>query len=116
MSKIAIRINQADVVAVALEPLTKGTQVTLEALDDVPEVTVTLQEDITAGHKFAIKEIKKGEPVIKYGYPIGAATEDIAVGKHVHTHNIHTLLSGELEYTYDEAKAKAAYDAWYKDT
>ena len=116
MSKIAIRINQADVVAVALQPLSKGTQVTLEAMDDVPEVTVTLQEDITAGHKFAIKDIKKGEPVIKYGYPIGSATEDIAVGKHVHTHNIHTLLSGELEYTYDEAKAKAAYDAWYKDT
>ena len=59
MSKIAIRINKADVVAVALEPLSKGTQVTLEAMDDVPEVTVTLQEDITAGHKFAIKEIKK---------------------------------------------------------
>ena len=79
MSKIAIRINKADVVAVALEPLSKGTQVTLEAMDDVPEVSVTLQEDITAGHKFAIKEIKKGEPVIKYGYPIGSATEDIAI-------------------------------------
>ena len=116
MSKIAIRINAADVVAVALQPLSKGTQVTLEAMDDVPEVVVTLQEDITAGHKFAIKEIKKGEPIIKYGYPIGEATEDIATGKHVHTHNIHTLLSGELAYTYDGAKAKAAYDAWYKDT
>lgn len=116
MSKIAIRINAADVVAVALQPLSKGTQVVLEAMDNVPETTVTLQEDITAGHKFAIRQIKKGEPVIKYGYPIGEATEDIAAGKHVHTHNIHTLLSGELEYTYDEARAKAAYDAWYKET
>ena len=43
MSKIAIRINAADVVAVALQPLSKGTQVVLEAMDDVPETTVTLQ-------------------------------------------------------------------------
>lgn len=116
MSKIAIRINPADAVAVALQPLSKGTQVTLEAMDNVPEVTVTLQEDITAGHKFAIRPIKKDEPVIKYGYPIGAASEDIDTGKHVHTHNIHTLLSEAASYSYDEAKAKAAYDAWYKET
>ena len=59
MSKIAIRINSADVVAVALQPLSKGTTVTLEAMDNVPEISVTLQEDITAGHKFALKDIKK---------------------------------------------------------
>lgn len=116
MSKIAIRINAADVVAVALEPLAKGTVVTLEAMDNVPEVSVTLKEDITAGHKFAIKQIKKDEPVIKYGYPIGAATEDIDIGTHVHTHNIHTLLSDNGSYTYNEENAKKAYDAWYKET
>ena len=116
MSKNAIRINQSDVVAVALQPLTKGSQITLDAMDDVPAVTVTLQEDITAGHKFAIRDIKKDEPVIKYGYPIGAAKEDIAAGHWVHTHNIHTLLEGQLDYTYDEAKAKAAYETWYKET
>ena len=116
MSKIAIRINSADIVAVALEPLAKGTTVTLEAMDNVPEVSVVLQEDITAGHKFAIRDIKKNEPIIKYGYPIGAATQDISKGSHVHTHNIHTLLSEKFDYTYDEAKAKAAYENWYKET
>ena len=116
MSKIAIRINSADVVAVALQPLAKGTEVTLEAQDGVPAVTVTLEEDITAGHKFALRDIRKDEPIIKYGYPIGAAKEDIRKGFHVHTHNIHTLLSEKFDYTYNEEKAKAAYDAWYKDT
>lgn len=116
MSKIAIRINAADVVAVALEPLSKGTTVTLEAMDTVPEVSVVLKEDITAGHKFAIKPIQKGEPIIKYGYPIGAATEDIDAGMHVHTHNIHTLLSDSGTYSYDEEKAKKAYDDWFKET
>lgn len=114
--KNAIRIHPADSVAVALEPLAKGTKVTLEAMDNVPAVTVTLQEDITAGHKFAIKAIKKDEPVIKYGYPIGAAKEDIAVGMHVHVHNIHTLLNEGASYTYDENKAQAAYSAWKAET
>ncbi len=116
MSKIAIRINPADVVAVALQPIFKGTQVTLEAQDNVPEITVTVQEDISAGHKFAIQNIKKDEPIIKYGYPIGAATEDIPQGFHVHTHNIHTLLSEKFEYSYNETKAKKAYEAWYAET
>ncbi len=116
MSKVAIRINSADVVAVALEPLAKGTSVTLEAMDNVPEVTVTLQEDITAGHKFAIKDIKKDEPIIKYGYPIGAAKEDISTGKHVHVHNIHTLLTDNGSYTYNETSAKTAYSAWKAET
>ncbi|MCR5605594.1 MAG: altronate dehydratase family protein [Treponema sp.] len=116
MSKVAIRINSADVVAVALQPLASGTKVTLEAMDNVKEVTVTLQEDITAGHKFAIRDIKKGEAIIKYGYPIGEATEDIKCGTHVHTHNIHTLLSESFTYSYNEANAKKAYEAWYKES
>ena len=116
MSKIAIRINSADVVAVALQPIAKGTTVVLEAMDNVPEASVTLQEDITAGHKFAIRDIKKDEPVIKYGYPIGAAKEDIKAGFHVHTHNIHTLLSEKFEYSYNADSAKKAYDAWYAES
>lgn len=59
---------------------------------------VEVRED---GHKYAIRAIKAGENVIKYGSPIGHATVDIAVGEHVHTHNVKTNLAGNLEYTYD---------------
>lgn len=52
------------------------------------------------GHKYAVCDIKKGGEIIKYGYPIGTATEDISAGSHVHSHNLKTSLSGELEYTY----------------
>ena len=52
------------------------------------------------GHKYALVSIKAGENVIKYGSPIGHATVDIAAGEHVHTHNVKTNLSGNLEYTY----------------
>ncbi len=53
------------------------------------------------GHKYAIRDIKKGENIIKYGNPIGHATEDIKKGDHVHSHNVKTNLSGNLEYTYE---------------
>ena len=53
------------------------------------------------GHKYALRDIKAGEDIIKYGNPIGHATEDIKKGEHVHSHNVKTNLSGNLEYTYD---------------
>ena len=52
------------------------------------------------GHKYALRDIKAGENIIKYGNPIGHATEDIPKDAHVHTHNVKTNLSGNLEYTY----------------
>ena len=52
------------------------------------------------GHKYALSDIAKGENVIKYGNPIGHATEDIKKGSHVHTHNMKTNLSGELTYEF----------------
>ena len=53
------------------------------------------------GHKYALHDIKCGENIIKYGNPIGHATCDIKAGEHVHTHNVKTNLSGNLEYTYE---------------
>ena len=92
MVKKTIIINGLDNVAVALTDLKKG---------EVHE-GVTLVSDVTKGHKFALKPVKKGEHIIKYGNPIAYATADIAAGEHVHTHNVHTNLKGELEYTYNK--------------
>ena len=63
-----------------------------------------VEVDITTGHKYAITDISKGEDIIKYGMPLGHATEDIKRGDHVHTHNVKTNLSGKLEYTYNPVK------------
>ena len=71
---IAIKINPADNVVVALHPIAKGTAVPVE------NTTVTAVEDITQGHKMAIAPIKTGENVIKYGFPIGHATADAVPG------------------------------------
>ena len=63
-----------------------------------------VEVDVTSGHKYAITDIKKGENIIKYGMPIGHATEDIKKGDHVHTHNVKTNLSGKMEYAYEPVK------------
>lgn len=56
--------------------------------------------DTATGHKVALKDIKSGENVIKYGFPIGIAYKDISKGERVHTDNIRTALGEKLEYIY----------------
>ena len=56
-----------------------------------------VEVNLENGHKYAIFDIKKGENVIKYGNPIGHATEDIKKGEHIHTHNMKTNLSATRE-------------------
>ncbi len=86
-----IIINPIDNVAVVLRPYKKG-----EIIEGV-----TLLEDIPQAHKVALKDIKKGEDVIKYGNPIGHATSDIKKGEHVHTNNVATNLDDIIEYKYE---------------
>ncbi len=70
-------------------------------------VEVNLQD----GHKYAVKDINRGENIIKYGYPIGHAICDIKKGEHVHTHNTKTNLSDSVEYTYNYKEyEQKAYD------
>ena len=65
-------------------------------INKLDNVDINLED----GHKYALRDIKAGENIIKYGNPIGHAIVDIAKGEHVHNHNIKTNLSGNLEYTY----------------
>jgi len=85
-----IRINPADNVAVALEPLSKGEKV----------LDVTLQEDIPAGHKITLKDFRSGDNVTKYGFPTGHVTRDAAAGTLIDHNSIKTNLEGLLDYTY----------------
>ena len=98
-----IKINAADNVAVAITELKKGTVVNVEGQE------VVLQEDVPAGHKFALKNFAKGEDVIKYGYPIGHATNKILKGSHVHVSNVKTNLGDELSYSYTQKFVENKY-------
>ena len=55
------------------------------------EMQIKVSADIPYGHKIAIKPIKTGETILKYGLSIGRATADIAAGEHIHVHNIEPL-------------------------
>lgn len=89
-----IKINPNDNVIIALAPLST-TDILM--VDNQP---IAVQQEIPSGHKVAIKPIKTTENIIKYGFPIGHATTDIATGEHVHTHNVKTNLGELSEYHY----------------
>ncbi len=91
-----LKINDNDNVIVALQKLSRGTEVILE-----DGSSVTANVEVPAGHKMAIQDIPAGGEVIKYGYRIGNAKEDIKSGDWIHTHNVKTALGDLLEYTYD---------------
>lgn len=63
----------------------KGASISV-TVDGKP-APITFRKDIPYAHKFAIRPIRKGEQVLKYGYSIGTATEDIQPGDYVHIHN-----------------------------
>ena len=91
-----IKINPLDTVAVALQPLPKGKQLTME------DSYITLVEDIPQGHKFSLNDQMIGDHVVKYGESIGHATQKITVGSWVHTHNMKTNLGEKLTYSYNK--------------
>ena len=88
------RISRHDNVAVAIEELIIGESYIEGA------VTVTPKNTIPKGHKIALEDISVGTNIVKYGFPIGHATEDIKMGEWVHSHNVKTNLGEILEYQY----------------
>ena len=90
-----IHIHPNDSVAVALKAIPAGT--VFEG--------VTAADDIPQGHKMALRPMAEGAQVIKYGFSIGHTLAPISPGEWVHTHNMKTNLSGELEYTYEPSIA-----------
>jgi len=79
---------------------------------DNVEVLLKPRGDVPAGHKLALRDIKAGEKVVKYGFPIGVATKDIAKGEWVHVHNVRTALGEDADYRYEPASgAKRAASA-----
>jgi altronate dehydratase len=81
-----IIINEKDNVATALQGLSVGAEVSVELHGHIEKIA--LLSDIPMGHKLALKDIEEGEPVIKYGEPIGKSTAKIVRGEHVHVHNV----------------------------
>ena len=77
-----IIMNPNDNCATVLEDIPKDARLHLK------EISILINQNIPLGHKIALKNIKKGDLVKKYGQAIGIATEDIKKGDWIHTHNL----------------------------
>lgn len=88
----AVRLDPRDNVAIAISRLPRGTEVSVASQKIRPRA------DIFPGHKVALQAVESGQPIIKYGQPIGLATSSIESGDHVHTHNLrdHHEISDDL--------------------
>ncbi|MGD8521868.1 MAG: altronate dehydratase family protein [Desulfobacterales bacterium] len=109
MTKDAILIDEMDSVAVVIRKLTKGQSININGK------SVTVKDDIPVPHKIALKEIKRGDSIFKYGYSIGFAAQDIKEGQWVHIHNIKSALTESVSYEYHPSRAPALRPLISKD-
>lgn len=89
----AILLNANDNVAIARVPLSPGQRIT------IGEADIISSDSVLPGHKVALKDIRAGEPIRRYGEVIGLARYDIVAGQHIHEHN---LLYQEAEPALDQ--------------
>lgn len=90
-----LKIHERDNVAVAVDTINQGETVKADS------ISIKALEKIDKGHKIALCDIKQGENIIKYGFPIGHATTDIKTGERVHSHNVKTNLGEISSYEYN---------------
>ena len=82
LSQVAVQLRPEDNIAVAARNLPAGAEVRIDGAN------VTLPQRVGLGHKFALRPIRKGESVLKYGQIIGFASQDVPAGGHVHVQNV----------------------------
>lgn len=95
-----IKINKADTVVVCLRNYTKGETINVDGKD------IVVAQDTPMGHKILISDTAAGTDIIKYGYPIGHAKEDLKAGQWVNENNLKTNLAGTLTYEYKPVNEK----------
>ena len=77
-----LRLHPADNVLTVIATLEAGEKIS------IGDETVVTKIRLSIGHKIAARALSSGEKIFKYGAPIGSATHDIALGEHIHTHNM----------------------------
>ena len=93
LKSVAVHLRPTDNIAVAAKSIPAGTEVQFDGR------LITLPGVVRMGHKFAVQPISEGDPILKYGQIIGFAARDVAIGEHVHVHNV-KLGKFERDYAY----------------
>jgi (2R)-sulfolactate sulfo-lyase subunit alpha len=83
--------DKADTVGVVVvEDMRPNTDVTGWIMETDETITIKALDPVPLGHKIALRDIKSGEAVLKYGHDVGRAVADVGKGHHVHVHNLKT--------------------------
>lgn len=83
--------DQGDSVGVVVvESVQQGNNLSGWVLATDESISLKAQDAVPLGHKIALRDIKSGETVVKYGHDVGRAVQDIGRGHHVHVHNLKT--------------------------
>lgn len=93
--KELIKIHSRDNVVIALRNFAQGENIEVDGRN------IVLLGEIERGHKIALFDIAEGGDIVKYGYPIGRASQAIKMGEHVHVQNVKTKLGDVFDYTYN---------------
>ena len=78
-----IHINEKDNAVISLFEIQPNEEVLLPNNE-----RLIVREKIPANHKIALKDFKKGDPIIKYGEEIGRTNQDVPKGSWIHAHNL----------------------------
>ena len=97
-----LQLHLRDTVAVALTALQAGCRIRLD------DEELLIKQDIPPAHKVALRRIEAGEPVVKYGNPIGIAQSTIEAGCWVHSHNLRSGLQGTAKYRYNPPRTNTS--------
>ena len=103
LADVTVRLHPDDDVVIAKQALLARTTLTSDS------GAITIAQMIPPGHKVAVQPIAEGSPVHRYGQIIGFATQDIAPGQHVHSHNI-AVHQGELNWITPSVKAMCPWN------
>jgi len=86
-AKRALALNSKDNVAVAVENIESGEQITIEVKGSATR-SIKALEPIPFGFKVALMNVPEGGSIVKHGEVMGRATKDIKMGEQVHIHNV----------------------------
>jgi hypothetical protein len=82
MPSVIIVLSSEDNVGVAIKHIARGSDVAQG------DIRLTARDEVPIGHKIALRPIESGQKIVKFGVPVGSATQAIAAGAHVHMHNV----------------------------
>jgi len=83
--------DKADTVGVVVvEDVQPGKDLTGWVMETDETITLKSLDPVPLGHKIALRDIKSGDTVLKYGHDVGRAVAAIGKGRHVHVHNLKT--------------------------